>query len=97
MALEDIADKAGANIVTYAIISGLGFCGLLVRRIFTNQATIQANQAANDKRLDELQTEIRNREEMRVLDRNHFLEKIEDIKGTMHETRDHVRELSKRG
>ena len=93
MTFEDIAEKAGGNILTYLFVSALGFGGFLIRRVFTNQETIKDNQAANDKRLDELQTEIRTREEFRVIDRNHFLEKIDDLKLTIHETRDDVKKL----
>jgi len=96
MALEDIAEKAGQNIITYLAVSLLGGGVFLVRRIFTNQALIKENQAANDRRLTELQTEIRTREEIRQLDRGHILERMDDMKATIQETRNDVRKISER-
>ena len=96
MTLQEIVDKAGSTAVGWGVAFALGGLWYLIRRIFTNQQMIKDNQAANERRLDTMESDIRNREALRQQDRDHYGEKIDDLKAMIHETRDDVKKLFQR-
>lgn len=83
MTYKDLAEHASQSAVGWIVAACLLFVGGLVRRIFTNQQTIRDNQAANDASINLLRLEIAGREELRKQDRQHFNEKIDDLKASI--------------
>jgi len=100
MTFKDMADHASQSFVAWlvgaaaAAVAGVALA--LVRKIFTNQATINANQMRNDRAIEILQQSMQNqaksaqqaadaREVLRAHDRNHFVEKIDDLKSSIDE------------
>jgi|GEM_PF-5821145 len=65
----EVAEKAAGNVVTWIVVTAAGGAVWLVRRVFTNQ-----------KQLEMMQAELRQREEMRQRDRDDLQEVKRDVK-----------------
>lgn len=70
---NDALQKAGESAFGWMVVAMLGGIGWLVRRVFTNQ-----------KQIEMLQQELRNREEMRERDR----QDLHDVKTDVRALRD---------
>lgn len=65
----DVIEKTAGNFLTWVVVTLAGGAIWLVRRVFTNQ-----------KQLEMMQTEIRQREELRQRDRDDIQEVKRDVK-----------------